>query len=114
MKTLAQSFILTATSALVLMLASTAAWSQTGAKGGAGDLVGTKEARPTRTVAAHGSTCPMLQSCADCRTVTKRATVTEGKGNMTKTLPVSEHLCPECKTVLQTNGHGKGKSTVSM
>ena len=112
MKAFAKSLTTTFAAALILSLAPTAAWSQNGAKGGAADLVGSKPVQTTATTVSHDKQCAMAKPCPDCRTVTKSMTVTEGKQNLTKTLPVAEHLCPNCKTSIQTTGHGKAKNTV--
>ena len=113
MKTLTQSLVVTFSAALMLAFASTTVRSENGAKGGAAGLMASKPAPAMTATASHRMDCPMTQSCPECRTVTKTATVTEGKGNVTKTLPISTHLCPMCKTSISTTGHGKAATSVS-
>jgi hypothetical protein len=113
MKTFAQSLVLSVATALMLAAASTAIGSGLGAKGGAADLMGRKPTQATLATSTQLSGCPMTKRCPDCRTVTKTVAVSEGKGKMTKDLPVAQHLCAECKTTVSMTGHGKAKSTVS-
>lgn len=109
MKTPLTLAALTFAAGLLLSGLSNVSRAETGsARGGAGDLV--KRAPAAVAVQKQTSTahCELAKpDCALCQTVTGTQTVTEGKNNVSKTVPVQKHLCPSCKTSLQTSGHGK-------
>ncbi len=80
------------------------------ARGGATELTKAQQPAPAATVAAklpakcerHAAACP------DCRDSAITVKVNEGKRTATRT--IQQHLCQDCKTSIQTTGHGKAKA----
>lgn len=52
----------------------------------------------------------IVMSCPKCKNVTVTTVPLGGRGAMTKTSTYVQHLCPGCKTAIETTGHGKAKT----
>ena len=81
------------------------------ARGGATDLLNSRPA-PAVKQASSPTHQMAAQSCPSCRSTWNTVSVQQSKRNLAETLPVQKHQCGDCKTTLQTIGHGKAKQDV--
>ena len=112
MTTLTKSFALSCTAGLLLLATSLAGAEPRTARGGGADLAKPRDLVVGALAATGECNHQAVSACAKCETVTKTRTVTEPKGNISKTVVVQNHLCGDCKTSVTTVGHGKAKTDV--
>ncbi|HMP84254.1 MAG TPA: hypothetical protein PKA41_16270 [Verrucomicrobiota bacterium] len=111
-----------ATSALVIAVATIIATPMRSAaedmvKGGQKQLQLNQSAKTTKGVPITStadlesvkSGDQIVMSCPKCKNVTVTTVSIGGRGAFSKTSTSVQHLCPGCKTKLETTGHGKAK-----
>jgi hypothetical protein len=113
MKTSVKSLGLIVAAGLAMVAAFSAAGAENGtARGGVADLLKVNQGSAAPMAVAPASKHHMANGCTNCRETWTTQTVREPKGNLTRTVAVETHLCGDCKTSIQTTGHGKSKQDV--